>query len=247
MGEGLQVHSSRRPPQWGRPGDSGTRAAGQPRGGPTSGPNTRPGSSAFCWVSARCRFRPKKPPRRHPRSRHLFIYFQTRVAGGGGAPVLSFKTRNILRPRSEVGASPSSHFAPSVPPPLITQGSPRRRASPDLRLARGSALTQSRWGAALGGRSPPTHPTHPPGALWTNVSLMPGNCQARRGVLHGTARHAAGSRRAPGASPGVWEGGRSTPLGSPALQPPLGKEKQVAFGAKALAPPLIFMEIKRAG
>lgn len=50
-----------------------------------------------------------------------------------------------------------------------------------------------------------------------------------------------------GCKPGGLGGREEHTLRSPALQPPLGKEKQVAFGAKALAPPLIFMEIKRAG
>lgn len=96
--------------------------------------------------------------------------------------------------------------------------------------------------------SPPQH-TPTPGALrnFFFFLLMTSNCQARRvgAALHRSARSwfSECSRCKPGGPKGREE---HTP-GFPALQPSLCKEKQVAFGAKALAPPLIFMEIRRAG
>lgn len=53
------------------------------RGWPHSGSEAGRCGSAFCLVSARCRLRPKKAVRRHPRSPHLFIFKQ------GGRPFLS--------------------------------------------------------------------------------------------------------------------------------------------------------------
>lgn len=97
---------------------------------------------------------------------------------------------------------------------------------------------------------PGPHTRRPAGRLPQPSGRSSGSCRAVAGpgwVLPGTARRAAGGHGAPGAGPGVREGGGLAPA-FPALQPPLcQEEKQVAFGAKGLAPPLIFMEIKRAG
>lgn len=64
--------------------------------------------------------------------------------------------------------------------------------------------------------------------------------------MHGSIR--SWSAECTRCKPGGLKGREEHAPGFPALQPPFCKEeKQVAFGAKALAPPLIFMEIKRAG
>lgn len=74
----------------GGPGRAGPVAPLQP-------PRQGPAAPLFCSVSARCRLRPKKPPRRHPRSPQLFIFIFKR----GGAPLaFPFKTCNILLSRS---------------------------------------------------------------------------------------------------------------------------------------------------
>lgn len=77
---------------------------------------------------------------------------------------------------------------------------------------------------------------------------MPSNGQPRGlgAALHGSIR--SWSAECTRCKPGGLKGREEHAPGFPALQPPFCKEeKQVAFGAKALAPPLIFMEIKRAG
>ena len=145
-----------------------------------------------------------------------------------------------------MGASSPSHGAPRVQLPFRdhTRATPLPRPphGPAGRRPRAQQHTHAvEAGAGLGASE---HPRSPPEIFF----FKPSNCQARRvGVaLHRSAR--SWSAECTVGKPGGLKGREEHAPGFPALQPPLCKEeKQVAFGAKALAPPLIFMEIKKAG
>jgi hypothetical protein len=109
------------------------------RRGPNSSSASRPCGSAFCWVSARCRLPPKKPPRRHPRSPHLFIFKQ----GGRPSPF-------NLKLETSCGLPPT--WARPLPPILHPRNLPPRShtshqsARPCSALASSSAAHKRRPG-----------------------------------------------------------------------------------------------------
>lgn len=119
---------------------------------PPPPPETRPSSSAFCAVSARCRLRPKKPPLRHPRRPQLFIYlfsnkgaplsfqFKTRKTSGGLVPKWARPFPPTLHPGSRL-SSEITHEQPPTSPP-----SPASTARLDVGLELSCTLAPSKRG-----------------------------------------------------------------------------------------------------